>query len=243
MARTRKHHHDEIDDAQFSSSTSKRARRSFNASKPESKQAQGSIQESVNKEEEGGPSPAQTPSSSSPSPENSSHLSTQAPNEDVDCDSTHSERSSHHGRVPSGIEGFYFPDLSSRHSLTSGPSTSTKGPFLPEPHSNPSPAPSQSSCVAEGQSLHCISPSSAAQHPSGIEGCYFPDIPSTSPRQVPSGIKGYRFPDYYDIANPSSPPSSGSSSTLMGNSPTMPPEEAARLFERQYHFYDDPGAM
>lgn len=91
-----------------------------------------------------------------------------------------------------------------------------------------------------------ISPSSPAPHPSGIKGYSFPvsyDIPPPSSDRVPSGIEGYYFPDYYDVAYPSSTPSSDSSSTLMGNPPTVPPEEAARLFERQYHFYDDPGAM
>ncbi len=91
-----------------------------------------------------------------------------------------------------------------------------------------------------------ISPSSLAPHPSCIEGYSSPvscDIPPPSSDRVPSGIEGYYFPDYYDVAHPSSPLSSGSSSTLMGNLPTVPPEEAARLFERQYHFYDDPGAM
>ena len=90
------------------------------------------------------------------------------------------------------------------------------------------------------------SPSSPAPHPSGIKGYSFPisyDIPPPSSVRVPSGIEGYYFPDLYDVAYPTSPPSSGSSSTLMGNPPTMPPEEAARSFERQYHFYDDPGAM
>ena len=91
-----------------------------------------------------------------------------------------------------------------------------------------------------------ISPSSPAPYPSGIEGYSFPvshDIPPPSSDRVPSGIEGYYFPDYYNVAYPSSPLSSCSSSTLMGNLPTVPPEEAARLFERQYHFYDDPGAM
>lgn len=91
-----------------------------------------------------------------------------------------------------------------------------------------------------------ISPSSQAPHPSGIEGHSFPvsyDIPPPSSDRVPSGIEGYYFPDYYDVALPSSPPRSGSSSTLMGNPPTVSPEEAQKSFERQYHFYDDPGAM
>ena len=89
-------------------------------------------------------------------------------------------------------------------------------------------------------------PSSPAPHPSGIEGYSFPisyDIPPPSSDRVPSGIEGYYFPNYYDVACPSSPSRPGSSSTLMGNPPTMSPEEAATLFERQYHFYDDPGAM
>ena len=89
-------------------------------------------------------------------------------------------------------------------------------------------------------------PSSPAPHPSGIEGYSFPvsyDIPPPSSDRVPSGIEGYYFPNYYDVACPSSPLRPGSSSTLMGNPSTMSPEEAARLFERQYHFYDDPGAM
>ena len=85
-------------------------------------------------------------------------------------------------------------------------------------------------------------------NPSGIEGySFFPvsyDIPPPSSDRVPSGIEGYYFPDYYDVAYPSSPPSSGPMSpTLMGSSPTVPPEEVERSFERQYHFYDDPGAM
>ena len=91
-----------------------------------------------------------------------------------------------------------------------------------------------------------ISPSSPAPHPSGIEGHSFPvsyDDPLPSSDRVPSGVEGYYFPDYYDVALSSSPPSSGSSSTLTGNSSTMTPEEARKLFERQYHFYDDPGAM
>ena len=88
--------------------------------------------------------------------------------------------------------------------------------------------------------------SSPAPPPSAIEGNPFPisyDNPPPSSVRVPSGIEGYYFPDLYDAAYPTSPPSSGSSSTLMGNLPTVPPEEAASSFERQYHFYDDPVAM
>ena len=201
MAKTRIH--DDLDNAESSFPTPKRVRRSSDEPElelePQLKQECESRQESLN--DEGELDLAKT--SSSTSPERNSHLYIHASNEGVDK-SSDSELASHHGRVPSGIKGLYFP-----HSYD-------------------------------------ISLSSPAPRPSGMEGYSFPvnyDIPPPSSDRVPSGIEGYYFPDYYNVACPSSPTSSGSSSTLMGSPPTMPPEEAARSFERQYHFYDDPGAL